>query len=352
MVAEQSTNSQSEVIPRSIPEGTVPLICVEGPAYQCGREYAEITMEKYPGYRTYLDQASHLADPPDSVRKLYEDRAPYILEVFRGIYDIAGPPERPQEPQSDKLCTSFGLSGSVTLDGEPISGQTKDTRMASAYQYIVLRMRITDGPTILVLAYPGEVLGYGFWSTGMSIFRNSLHSTAGAETGLTMDQWAFLALAGKSVREGAELAREFGLAGSGNCLISDEEGESISVEFNAGGVNIIPAKNGIATHANHPEGPDTAAFEKWESEIEKDNSRYRMHGLWKLLDAERGKLTAQKVLMILADHTRYPLGICRHMIDGKPGWCTTAAVVAQPTRGKLHVVRGQPCCNWPVTYTM
>ena len=30
----------------------------------------------------------------------------------------------------------------------------------------------------------------------------------------------------------------------------------------------------------------------------------------------------------------------------------TAAVVAEPTTGRLHVVRGNPCCNRPVTYSL
>lgn len=89
----------------------------------------------------------------------------------------------------------------------------------------------------------------------------------------------------------------------------------------------------------------------WEAS-ERENSRYRMHGLWDLLDAERGRLTPQRAMMLLADHTYYPQGICRHWIDGDPRSETVAAAVAEPTLGRLHVVRGQPCCNWPVTYTV
>jgi hypothetical protein len=75
-----------------------------------------------------------------------------------------------------------------------------------------------------------------------------------------------------------------------------------------------------------------------------------MNGLWELLNADRGCLTAQKAIMALADHTRYPLGICRHA-GGKLNQVTTATVVAEPAKGRLHVARGNPCCNWPKTYT-
>jgi len=275
-----------------------------------------------------------------------------MLEVCRGAVDVGGPPKASPDRVGTAECTSFGLSGSVTLEGQPISGQTKDTAVSSAYQYIVLHMRIEGAPTILVLARPGELLGYGFWSTGMSIFRNSLHSKADATGQVDMVLWGLLTLAGSSVHEGADLARRYGIAGSGNCLISDPDGQSLSVEFNGGGVSIVPARNGIATHANHPEGEETAPFEHNPDETERENSRYRMHGLWELLNAERGRLTPQKALMMLADHSRYPLGICRHVIGGKADTYTTAAVVAEPTRGRLHVVWGNPCCNWPVTHTL
>jgi len=275
------------IIPRAVPEGTVPLLSVEGTAYECGRHYAELVMEKYPGYRRYLDAAYNWENLAPDVRRLVESRAPFLLDLYRGLLGIAKPPQKDHELPEKPACTSFGLSGSVTLDGQPISGQTKDTNIKSAHLYIVLRMRIKDGPTILVLAYPGEILGYGMWSTGMSIFRNSLYSKQGSEKGLTMLQWGLLTLAGKSVHEGVDLARKFGIAGSGSLLISDAQGESLSVEYNVGGVSIVPAKDGIATHANHPEGEETAPFEHYPDEIEKENSRYRMHGLWRLFNVER-----------------------------------------------------------------
>ena len=64
------------------------------------------------------------------------------------------------------------------------------------------------------------------------------------------------------------------------------------------------------------------------------------------------RLTAQQALACLADHTHYPQSICRHWVEGRPGMITNASVVAEPGKGLLHVVRGQPCSNWPTTYTL
>jgi len=340
-------------VPGPVPEGIVPLISVEGSAYACGRAYARIVMDRYPNYRRYLDQASSWRSLHTDVRRLFEQRAPYMLDVYRGLLDVAGPPRSTPKPDTPaKQCTSFGVAGDVTLDGEPISGQTKDTGVESALLYIVLRMRIEDGPTLLVLAYPGEVLGYGLWSTGMSLFRNNLYSTAGAERGLTMEQWGLLALAGGCTDEAVFLACKYGIRTVGNFLVSDRRGRSVNVESNVGGVSVVPARKGIATHANHPVGDRTAPHEHYPDEAERVASRHRMDRLWQLLDVDRGLLAAPKAMMCLADHAGNPRGICRHFVHGGADLVTTGAVVAEPTRGRLHVTRSNPCSNWPTSYML
>lgn len=85
---------------------------------------------------------------------------------------------------------------------------------------------------------------------------------------------------------------------------------------------------------------------------ERENSRYRMHGLHAFLESERGHLTPQRATMLLADHTYYSQGICRHWTEGERESETVSAAVAEPTLGRLHVVRGQPCSNPVVTYTV
>ncbi len=339
----------SPVAARYVPEGTVPLVAFEGDAYDCGREYAAWVLEHHGGYRRYLDMAWDSTALPPDVRVLFEERAPHILDLYRGLTEVAGPPASDATPPGS-ACTSFSASGSLTLDGRPVSGQTKDTGLASAEQYIVLRLRMAGAPTILVLCYPGEVLGYGLWSTGMSIFRNSLYVTGRGEGRLNMVQWGLLALAGTSVREAGRLAEEHGIADVGNCLISDAAGESVSVEFSNAGVRIVPADAGISVHTNHGVAAATQAVHSDDEDAHAD-SRYRRERLLELLCREKGRLTPHKALQMLADHSAYPMGICRHPAGGAD-YATTAAVIAEPTEGRLYVTRGNPCCNWPATYSI
>ena len=346
-------------VARRVPQGTVPLVSVEGSAYDCGREYGELVRARYPGDERYLSQAPGWLRLEPEVRRLFERHAPFVPEIFRGLAAsapagsaAAAPAPGGSASAAGDGCTAFGVSGAVTLDGQPVSGQTKDVSTAAAGRFLVLRMRLAGGPVLLVLAYPGEVLGLGLWSTGMSLFRNSLPSTGSAGRGLTMEQWGLLTLAGESVHGAVELAERHGIAGQGSHLITDRSGAACSVEYNAGGAGIVWARDGIATHANHPEAPPTAphADPDWAAS-ERENSRYRMHGLRALIAAERGRFTPQRAMALLADHTYYPQGICRHWIEGEPDAETVAAAVAEPVAGRLHVVRGQPCSSWPVTYT-
>ncbi len=57
LLANQAPELSRTWVRRMIEEGQVPLISVEGKAYDCGAEYGRIVADKYPGYRRYLDAA-------------------------------------------------------------------------------------------------------------------------------------------------------------------------------------------------------------------------------------------------------------------------------------------------------
>ncbi len=331
----------------------IPLRAFSGSAVECGRQYAVATLRDFPDYTIYLQKAwTEWNDPELWVVNLFKKRAPYIFDIYRGICDVLKKNNfsaRTVETVNEN-CTSFAASPEGPGCGNFISGQNKDTDVESLKHYTVLRMRLNDGPTILVLAYPGEILGYGMWSNGNTLFRNDLKSSSGGNEGLSMVQFGLLALASGSVTEMVDLAGIYGIKGAGNLLLSDRNGDSVSIEFNAGGINFIYPEQGILTHANHPVGGDTAAFEDYPDQIEKENSRYRHEKLRELLYINREELDRDKAFACLADHSRYPRGICRHKIGNNEKECTTTAIVAEPARGCLSLTKGPPCSNDYETY--
>ncbi len=118
---------------RLAPEGVIPLVDFEGSAYECGRAYAKFTMKNYPGYREYLDMAFDWKSLDPEMKSVVDERAPYLLDLHRGICEEAGSPHKALHTSPSKLisskdgCTSFGIAGDQTVDGYPLSGQTKDT---------------------------------------------------------------------------------------------------------------------------------------------------------------------------------------------------------------------------------
>lgn len=332
-------------------EDRIPLFSFSGTAYECGRQYAKSSLLNYPDYSYYLQLAwDEWRNPPEKVAKLFAEKAPFILDIYRGICDVLEEDgfNSTKQDKAVEDCTSF----SVCQNELSICGQTKDTSVESLKYYTVLRMRLSDGPTILVLAYPGEVLGYGLWSNGNSLFRNDLKSSKGNGKGLSMVQYGLLALASNGVEEMIKIAQDHGIKGAGNLLLSDNYGKSVSVEFNAGGVSFVYPEDGILTHANHAVGDNTRLYAQYPDKVEEENSIYREEKLYGLLKKCAKNINISKAFACLADHSAYPRGICRHIIGDDETKCTTTVIVAETHKKCLSVTKGPACLNDYVTYSM
>ncbi len=294
--------------------------------------------------------------------ELVAKHAPYLLDLYRGITDVipqpppaaAKPPAAtaalPPAPGQAGGTNSFAVSGIHTLSGRPLSGQSKCSPLHRLNIWSVVRMRMSDGPSMIFAAFPGELVGYGFWSTGMSLFRNAIPSSGICEKGIQYTVMTMLLRSCKTVDEAAALIEKYGRKSKGTATLCDAQGGCLSIETNGGGNAILKANNGISIHTNHAVVPKIAAVMKFETKDIEANSFFRYDRLAELIESEKGKLTPQKAMSFFADHTGSPDGLCRHA--DPEGNNTTMAVVAEPTLGLLHVVKGYPCCNWAATYTI
>ncbi len=352
-----ATAATCPVHPRSVPEGRIPLISIEGAPYDCGRQYADLVLSRYPGYRTNLDLVANWQNLPAAEKKLVEQQAPQLLDLYRGLYEVAGPGRAPVQPANPNAApgrpgrsVSFALSGALTLDGHPMAGQTKDITADRIPLYIILRLKMTGAPAIMVLCYPGEVMGYGFWSPGLCLFRNTLYSRGKSTTGIQYTVMTSVLMSCRTVEAAVELMEKHGRMSMGTTTYTDVAGRSVSFETNCGGQGYVRDVDGLNVHTNHPLAETTRAAEHYVFDDLKPNSLFRRQRMHEALKAEHGRLTVQKVFHMLADHAGYPYGTCKH--EGADGAITSVAVVVEPTRGLLHAVRGQPCCNWPFTYSL
>ena len=337
---------------RLAPEGHVPLLDIEGTPYECGVTLGNAwapTLARV-AERTPSRSMPWWGTKPCS--DLVSRYAPHLPDLYCGMAKGAGVAESsvgtevPLEGPGG--CTSFAVAPNVTLDGRPISGQTKDTPVNRVYRYIVLRLKLTGAPSALTLTYPGWLFGHGFVAGGCALFRNSLYAGP-AEGELPFPVWGILALHGDTVEQVVELTRRHGVGGCGHCTVADEHGGIVGIEVGKGGVAFLRPKRGIYTHANHVAAAVRLRRHEDYEASEARCSRHRASILHERLGAERRHLTTQLAYAALCDHGGYPSSVCRHQPSS---YTTTAAVVAEPNRRLLYVARGSPCQNWPRRYQL
>lgn len=339
-----------------------PLLEAKGTAYECGLILGEAWRDILLQRILASKRRPWWAQSGGTIPRLMERFAPHLREVMRGMqkgarlgrayWDDGGSclhaTLRPRVRALADACTSFSVRPEATLANLPLSGQTKDTRRDAAAKYVVLKLKPAGAPAFLTLTYKGELFGYGFASTGMSIFRNALYAGL-PERGLPFHIWGLMALCMRDVEQVRELTLRYGLRVGGNALVSDGAGRAISVEGTDGGIGIVETRRAALVHANHVNTPGLKRHERY-TQPGKGCSLHRQRRLEALLSAEAGRLTAPLCMHILADHANFPFSICTH--PNPPSHETTAAVVADPARGLLHVTTGSPCKNWPVTYRL
>lgn len=333
-------------------QSPVPVFRVAGPAFDCGLRLGELWG---PALRARAEKpdagtASILGTP--LIVRLFERHAPSVIDLHRGMAKAAGIPEsrlfsiHPGGAGLKDGCTSFAVQSAVTRDGTPISGQTKDTGAERIAQFQALALRIKGGLELLTLTYAGWLFGHGFAAGGCSIFRNSI-SCGNPGGKLPYDVWGLLVHACSTVEEARKLTLDHGVMEGFHCAIADEHGGILGIESGKPGYAFLPPVNGIYTHTNHiMSGPPLTDVE--EPPIYGiDGSQHRQKRLYELLETSRGQITGHSAFAALGDHTNYPNSICS---DARAnGGLTTAAVVVEPVKRLMHVSRGLPCRNPPIT---
>ena len=328
------------------------MIRCEGTAFECGENLGEVWRCEFAG-----DEKIWSSSEPwwrvSTLRPLVDKYAPHLPDLFRGIAKGAKLPEYSIGGRTASLnegCTSFAVSPKNTIDGFPISGQTKDTPSNRINRYRILNMKLTDAPSMLSLTYPGWLFGHGFVEGGCAVFRNSLYAGVSRAGVLGYAQWGLLATHCSTAGEAAGLAVEYGVRGvSAHCVIQDCAGGVVGLEIAEGGNGLLSDDGGVLVHANHVEsGDEVGRFEKIDPDY-LENSKYRKRKLFASLSAVKPELEARMIMKLLADHENYPEGICNH---AREDYQTTAAVVAEPAKGLLHVLSGPPCRGELTTHSI
>lgn len=343
----------------------IPVIAMKGSPRECGVQYGRAAAHLIHGsLRAYLESFRVLHGlERDDIFELARKFEPVIaefdpatMEEIRGIAEGADAPleavltinARSElvhglKAQLDEGCTSFVVFGEATADGHTYVGQNWDWNPAMKPNAVVLDIRREGDPRILTLTEAGLVGKHGLNEDGIGLCNNFMLSDK-RRFGMPVHVIRRKALTARILSDaiGAVLNSERSLAA--NYMMGHVDGAGVALEAWPGGLDIIHAKDGLVTHANHFQVA-RADREDIGRNIFPDTllRDVRLHDL---LSDRHGRIDLGVLAHAMSDHFNYPDSICRHPNpnagEGR-GIETLGCIIMDLTDRVLHFCSGPPC---------
>ena len=237
-------------------------------------------------------------------------------------------------------CTALVAGPRATANGRLIHAHNWDWKMESADASIVVRIRNSDGPDILMFAEAGALGRFGFNSAGIAITANYLESDRdyrgiGVPLALirrhALDQPHF-ALALRSAYTTAK-------SGSNNIVLTHRDGLIFNLECAPDETFPVEPSDDILVHANHWQSPVALSKLRERGVLAMPDSLYRDRRLRALVSPKAGALTVDDVKAALLDDWGSPWSICR---PPRPSAmsnlsATVVTLVMQPAIGLMEI---------------
>jgi isopenicillin-N N-acyltransferase-like protein len=320
------------------------------------RAYAGLVVERFNIGRTSRLSLEAALDAAAEVIPAAEQYLPDAMEELRGIAEGAGvrveqvmlinirnqlgaaaPPEG---------CTAVLVEPRASASGAGIVAQNWDNDPATDAFSVVLTRRPAGKPAFMTFTRPGEVAYLGLSAAGMGMALNAMPG-AQRRSGVP---WYFLL---RAMYEAASLdaavkaiERAERAIPANAVVITPDSGADIEITLDALRV-LHPDGRGTLVHTNHCVHPDLVSInDRYGAEIY-GQSFPRKARAERILGHENGGVTLERVKQLLSDHEGYPTSICRHPNDDPTiGWQrSVVSVILEPSLGRMHLSRGNPCEN-------
>jgi isopenicillin-N N-acyltransferase-like protein len=332
-----------------------PLIEIEGPPRDRGRQYGEAARERIAMsvalYRSRMAQASASREETDAAARAFLPRletfAPDLVAEMGGIAEgaratledivlvnarteiVAAAQARSADRDG---CTGVVVLPSRSADGRLIHAQTWDWLAQCAETAVVLRIRSDTGPAILTYTEAGGLARHGFNAAGVAISANYLRSDRDfTHPGIP------LPFIRRRVLEQAHLAPAMGQviatpkAVSNNMIVSHTEGFAVSLECAPDETFWITPDDGLIVHANHWVSAAARAKLKDTGLADDPDSLYRDFRVREAL-ASKPRISREDVVAALTDRFGHPFAVCRPPLPEHDGnlSATVALIVMDP----------------------
>jgi isopenicillin-N N-acyltransferase-like protein len=283
-----------------------------------GQVYLAYSRAVYPQYVDELEGMAEAADLP-------------FDELFLGMCE-----ELWDTTAWRRGCTDMAARGKATADGSTLVAHTNDLSPEAEEGLVILKVQAGDEPEFLGVSPGGLAYSAGFNAAGISLTGNEL-APNDVRPGVPRLLMVRAILAARRLEDAMDACLLPQRASNYNNLLADAHGEIYSMEGSATDCDPIYAEDDILAHANHYVSPVMRHFEAYPNTM--SGSIIRHNRAWRLLRENRGRLTPQLFMTLLADHANYPGSICKHGVSS----VTVFSLIVRPENRHAWIGKGRPC---------
>jgi isopenicillin-N N-acyltransferase-like protein len=343
----------------------IPIIAMKGSPRDCGVQYGRAVAPLIHGsLQAYLEsfRVLHGLDQDTifelarNFEQVIAEFDPATLSEIKGIAEGADVPVEAiltinarsellhgLKAQLDDGCTSFIVFGEATRDGHTYVGQNWDWNPAMKPYAVVLDIQRGDDPRILTLTEAGLVGKHGLNEEGIGLCNNFMLSDK-RRFGLPVHVTRRRALTARILSDAIGVVLNSERALAANYMMGHADGAGIALEAWPEGLDIIHAKDGLLTHANHFQisrnGREDIGRNIFPDTLLRD---VRLN---ELLRAHHGHIGLGILAEGMSDHFNFPDSICRHhnpATGSSQGIETLGCIIMDLTDRVLHYCSGPPC---------
>jgi isopenicillin-N N-acyltransferase like protein len=349
-----------------------PLFVARGNHRELGRQHGEQAREHIQAHLSALQRSLGVTDAGLAARALafeplFARYCPHLLEEIRGLAEgacvsytgaLAVNIRGALGLAADGGCTAFTIGREASASGEVLIGQNSDMLPENMDYAYVLRLEPVDKPALLMWTFGGMIGYHGLNAAGVAHMANDL-GDGGPEKRFALPHYPLkrLLLECATLDEAVAIFGRVPLWFNGNYVLCDGQGGILDVEATSAGPEFIEDDGrGWIAHSNHYCAPRYASQENADATYA--DSFPRLDQMQTLLAERSPRITVDDLKGVLADHSGYPTGICRHAQSEDPNagferaGMTVAGLIAEPERGLLHVAPGNPCSQPFTTYAV
>ena len=342
------------------------VIELSGTPFEIGREHGEragtlinnsvVNYKKMFKELVGLDWAQVKALAEDYIEPIH-NCDPDILEELHGIAcgsgltleDIVAVNARTELIYSNAMgdvegCTAVAVMPEKTECKRMLMGQNWDYRPMVANSLVILKIKQSGKPDIIMVTEAGMVGKIGFNSKGICTGLNAL-SAPSVPKGVPVHVALRLLLNGENLTQGASFLEHTPVAGCGNIVLGSAGGYALNLEIGPDDYDVLTPKNGLLVHANHYLSERFSHYRgaKGERTI---NSYLRQDRMQRIFENTAHPATIDDFKRAFSDHSDYPDSICRHpepKHEPSAQAATLYSVIFDLERLEMHLCRGNPC---------